>query len=226
MAAIPMAVQPAALQPEPRDSISLEPRDQIARLAALYDEARETALLANLVGRVPLLIAGLGIGAAATAWTAGGATIPLVTWLVLICGGLIAMVRAYRHALSAPFDRESLLSFSGDLTAISLYAGFAWGAGGFLALGGAANMVPALAFSAGASLFVAVVVQRRDTALAFLLPATMLTGAASFARAAAEGAPAALATLTVGLLIAGGLYAAESLMRRAPLHPLVARSEV
>lgn len=228
MAATPMMAWTEALQPqvETRESGTPEPIEQIARLAALYDEARETALLANLVGRLPWLVAGLGIGAAATALAAHVATVPLVTWLILVCAGLLAMVRAYRKALSAPFDRESLRSFSGDLAAICLYAGFAWGAGGFLALGGAANLVPSLAFSAGASVFVAAILRRRDAALAFLLPATMLTGAASFDRAATQGAPAALATLSVGLLIAGALYAAEILVRREPPHAFVASSDL
>ena len=55
----------------------------------------------------------------------------------------------------APFQRPSLKSFARDVSAILLYAGFAWGAGAFLVLASDAGIFPTVLFAAAHSLAMA-----------------------------------------------------------------------
>ena len=83
------------------------PRALIARLAELHDEAAETALLANLLGRVPYLAAVLLGMACATAVLVHAGIAPLLTWLTLAAAGLVALMRAYVIAITDKGKRVS-----------------------------------------------------------------------------------------------------------------------
>ena len=107
----------------------------IAKLALLHAEAEETARLANLLGRslyaaiaLPLL------GALTVAFSEGMGTARLLVWCAFVAAAAIAMLHAYFRTIDQPFERVALNYFAKDLSAILLFAGFAWGAGAFLAL--------------------------------------------------------------------------------------------
>jgi hypothetical protein len=200
----------AALSPENSGG----PRAHIARLAELHDEAAETALLANLLGRMPYIAAALAAAGGAVALLSHAAVPPLLTWLVLVAAGLIAVMRAYVTTIAAPFERAPLRFFARDLQAIMLYVGFAWGAGSFLALPATVGVLQALAFSAGAIVLVALVVRASDAVACFAIPVTVLSVAAALIQPFANGALASAAILAAGLLVMAASYFSERMMIR------------
>lgn len=184
-----------------------DPHVELARLAELHVEARETAILANLLGRAPYAMVALAV-AAGTAIAVSAASMPtaqIATWLVLMIAGLGAMARAYGQAIAAPFERPALKSFAQDLTAITLYLGFVWGAGAFLVLPPSSGIFTSLFFAAGMSALFAGLARERNIALCFLAPASLLT-----AFACVLGTGGALAACLV--LIAGGAVAATVML--------------
>jgi hypothetical protein len=190
-------------------------RASLVQLAMLHDEARETALLANLLGRAPYAAAALGglaLVAAGLSFTHVSVA-PLVTWLVLIAAGVGAIARAYSHTIKAPFERVPLRAFSKDLSAIMFYAGFAWGAGAFLALPSEASVPGLLLFSAGTCVAMAVLLRARDQALIFLAPVAGLGALAPLMRGEAAGL---LVVVACGIA-AGLIYAADRLFSPAPM---------
>jgi len=192
------------------------PRAHIARLAELRDEAAETAVLANLLGRAPHLAAALlGVTVLAAAFVHAPLA-PLLTWLTLMGAGLVALMRAYVTMIAAPFERAPLRFFARDLQAIMLYVGFAWGAGSFLALPPDITFGQLLAFSAGASVLVALIARACDAVACFTIPVTLLCGAAVLDKSFASGVFASAAILASGLLVVGVAY----LFERAQARPL------
>jgi hypothetical protein len=197
------------------DSPETSPRAHIARLAELHDEAAETALLANLLGRVPFLAVVLLAATGALALFTHAAVAPLLTWLSLVGAGLIALVRNYVVTIGVPFERTSLRLFARDLQAIMLYVGFAWGAGSFLALPQDATLALAVALSAGLAAIVALIVRASDAVACFAIPATVLSAIAALIHPVAGNYFAAAAILAAGLAVMGAAYFAE----RALLSP-------
>src|SRR6185312_6989078 len=129
-----MAPMPAA-----REALTLAPsetQNPVVKLAALHVEVRETARLANLLGRSAYMVLALPVltlAALAVSGLGDGLARPLV-WTAFMAMATAAIVIAYRHAIGRPFEHDALKSFSQDLSAILLFAGFAWGAGAFLAI--------------------------------------------------------------------------------------------
>ena len=122
----------------------------IAQLALLHDEARETALLANLLGRTSYAAGALAVAALAAVLLMRG-TMPVAepaVWIVLMLIGVGAMARNYARAIQQPFERGVLREFAYDLNAIAIYAGFAWGAGAYLVLGPQTSPLALAAFAA------------------------------------------------------------------------------
>jgi hypothetical protein len=174
----------------------------LSRLKALHEEAEETARLANLLGRT--LYAGivLALGSAAAVAFATTSVSRQMGWLILMFLAIGAVFHAYRHTMAAPFERAALRSFAEDLKAILLYAGFAWGAGAFLALGVAASPIAAIFYSAGMIAALAVLLRSSAPVVYFAIPSAVLCAASSLLGAHVLGA--------IGVLIAGIAVAAVS----------------
>jgi hypothetical protein len=192
--------------PEPRitaPEAELE-ADPLAKLALLHAEAEETARLANLAGRslyIALILPVLCIFAIGVA--AGASLASQLVWGVFIAFATIAVLRAYQQAMAQPFERTVLKSFAKDMSAILLYAGFAWGAGAFLGLAAGTGMAASIVFVAVPSIAVAILLREREAVFLFLAPASMVTAFACVLRPFADGA------LDAGLvLIAGSAIAA------------------
>jgi hypothetical protein len=201
------------------------PGQEIARLALLHDEARETALLANLLGRTPYAAAALAVGALASAILARG-TMPIAepaAWLVLTLIGVGAMARSYARAIRQPFERGTLREFSYDLNAIAIYAGFAWGAGAFLVLGPQTSLPALTLFAAAIPLVVAVTLRTREISLGFLAPVAALSAFAAVLRPLPEGPLAAAFVLIACMAVGSAIFWADRSF--LPVRPGARRSE-
>jgi hypothetical protein len=204
-----MAVAERASQPEPAQPPKAETsgaRSPVARLAVLHAEAKETARLANLLGRSIHAAAALVAMGATTLILAGSLTAENLVWsgFVIVAAGAIAL--AFRRTIRRPFERAALKSFSQDLDAIMAFAGTAWGAGAFLALPAGASLAAPILFSAGACAIVAVLLREYESSLHFLAPTAALASFACVLR------PPPGSALTAALvLIACAFVAALSL---------------
>jgi hypothetical protein len=161
-----------------------DPRIRLAQLARLHDEAQETAMLANLLGRAPQIMASLAGSAALIAALTFGA-VPLAqaaVWLLLVGAGIAAVWRIYALAMAAPFELAGLRSFAADLCAVLFFAGFAWGAGAFLMLPANWGTAAVAAFAAGPCALVAGFLQSRVQMQYFVAPAALLTALAVLLR--------------------------------------------
>ncbi|HWA31014.1 MAG TPA: hypothetical protein VG867_07940 [Rhizomicrobium sp.] len=198
----------------------------IARLALLHDEARETAILANLLGRTPYAASVLAAGAIATALFLRGTTPPAEcgVWLVLMLLGPMAMLRNYARAIDKPFERGSLREFAYDLNAIVIYAGFAWGAGAFLALAPDVSPFALAAFAAIVPAAIAVTLRTREIALGFLAPVATLCAFAAVIRPLPEGPLASAFVLIAAACVAGATLWADRLFAPSPLPANLART--
>ena len=216
MTPAPEASELQPISPSPTPETSAPPAHAyLARLAALHDEAAETAHLANLLGRAPWMAGLLGVGALATAsfCAASVSSVSLGVWLILVTVAVAAVGRSYGQAIEAPFDRTALKAFARNLSAILLYAGAAWGAGLFLALPDSVGLAGTIAFTATISAFVAGILRARDMAFSFLVPATAVGAFCTLMRDA--NLTDALGILAGGLLVAAAATLLERLMTAA-----------
>ncbi len=152
-------------------------------LRALHAEAEETARLANLLGRTLYIAVALSLGAVIVIASAGSAPAREIAWGLLVAIAAGAVIRAYRHTISAPFERAALRSFAQDLNAIVLYAGCAWGAGAFLSLSAEANPIITLLFTVGMTAGIAALLRKTEPVLHFTAPVAILGIAAVLLRA-------------------------------------------
>jgi hypothetical protein len=203
--------------------IATPERNALAQLAMLHDEARETAMLANLLGRALYAACALaGLALVTAGWAlAQVSPAPLAAWLVLVAIAAGAIAHAYNQTIKAPFELAPLRSFSKDLSAIMLYAGFAWGAGAFLVIPVAASPAALLFFSAGTCVVIAALLRSREHALLFLAPVAGLSALAPLM----HGRPAGLGVLVVSGVLAGLIYAAGRLLKNGVL-PEISRISV
>jgi hypothetical protein len=176
----------------------------IARLKSLHAEAEETARLANLLGRslhAGIALPVLGIVAV------GLSDVPNPAAQLIWCGFVatisLAMLVAYRHAMKKPFERAALKDFAKDLSAILLFAGFAWGAGAFLALPAGTSGIAAVLFAAAPAIIVAYLLRDREALYLFLAPVGVLSAAASLLKPFADGVLAAGLIILACAAIAG-----------------------
>jgi hypothetical protein len=189
-------------------------RHPVAMLAALHAEAEETARLANLLGRSIHAAIALAAMTAIVFALGGNGLAPSLAWLTFMAVAVGATALAYRRTIAQPFAREALKSFSQDFNPILLFAGFAWGAGAFLALPAAAAPGTALVFAAGAGAALAVLLREREAVFLFLAPATALTAFACVLRPLPGNVlEAALVLLGAGA-VAGAMLLAERRMGR------------
>jgi hypothetical protein len=175
-------------QPQERPGKSEDRGGSIARLKLLHAEAEETARLANLLGRS--LYAGIALpvlGTLTVGFTFETGPASQLVWCILVTAVALAMLAAYRRAMRRPFERGALKDFAKDLSAILLFAGFAWGSGAFLALPAAASATGAVVFAAVPALLVAYLLRDREALLLFLAPVAALTAAAALLKPFAGG---------------------------------------
>ena len=222
-----MAPMPAA-----REALTLAPtetqnpvvKSSVVKLAALHVEARETARLANLLGRsayVVLALPALTLAALAVSGLSDGLVRPLV-WAAFMAMATAAIVIAYRHAIGRPFERDALKSFSQDLSAILLFAGFAWGAGAFLAMPTNLPTGAMAIFLAAAGASVGLLLREQEMLFRFLAPATVLASLACVLRPSTGGVLDLALVLIVSAAIGGASMLAERMRDRASEMPELA----
>ena len=209
---------PGRLQPEiekPRDALGA-----VAHLATLHREAEETARLANLLGRSLHVAIALPVLTAAVLALGGIGFAESATWAVLVLAASAAIFLCYRRTIGQPFELTALKSFSQDLSAIVVFAGFAWGAGAFLVLPAASGIGAVVLFAAGASVAVAVLLRERENAFLFLAPTTALASFACVLRPLDAGALGAAFVLIAAAAVAGAMLLAERWNTRENLPDL------
>lgn len=178
----------------------------IAKLALLHAEAAETARLANLLGRSLYAAIAMPLLGVLTVGLAGGTGLArLLVWCAFVAAAAIAMLRAYFHTIGQPFERVALKSFAKDMSAILLFAGFAWGAGAFLALPAGTGMAAAVLFAAAPGIAIAALLREREAVFLFLAPVAALAAFASVLRPFADGALAAGLILIACAVVAGAV---------------------
>lgn len=183
-------------------------RHTVARLAELHAEAEETAQLANLLGRSIHVAIALPVLAAAALVAGRIGVAQSAAWIGFVLCASFAIAHAYRRTIGRPFERAALKSFSQDLGAILVFAGFAWGAGAFLALPADAGIVPAVLLTAGAGAVVTVLLRDRMSAFQFLAPVAALASFACVLRPLADGPlGAAFVLIACGAVAAGAVFA-------------------
>jgi len=221
MAATVQAVPP----PEPRERPELKAKaDQkivaiglaapihgyLERLAALHDEAAETALLANLLGRTPWAASALGVAGILAVMVSLKAmpSTAIAIWLALMTISISATALVYGRAIAAPFDRDSLKTFARNLSAILVFTGAAWGSGVELALPGSVGAAGVVLFAVATSAALAAIFRTRDITNCFIVPATATATFGAFTRGFGGAA-------TIGILLGGcALVLAGALLER------------
>jgi len=192
----------------------------IARLAALHAEAEETARLANLLGRSLYAAVTLPVLALLIVGFSDGTSVSRTfVWCAFVVAASLAMLRSYARTIGQPFERVALKSFAEDMSPILLFAGFAWGAGGFLVLPAGTGMLAALLFVAVPAIIVAALLREREAVFLFVAPITVLVSFASVLMPFAGGALDAGLILIASAGIAGATVLAERRRAGAIVRP-------
>ena len=210
MVAIIKSLQPAAPR-HPEAEPAKHGSGAIAKLKALHDEAEETARLANLLGRSSYVGMSLPVLAIVTmGLSVDVSPAPQLAWIACVGAVAGAMLIAYRRAMRRPFERTALKEYAKDLSAILLFAGFAWGAGAFLALPAATPAIATVLFALLPAAIIAYLLRDRDALALFLAPVTVATVAACLLKPFAGG------WLTGGVVVlaAAALVGAAHLFER------------
>ncbi len=220
-----MAIMQRALEQtgheSPDSSLIANP---VARLALLHAEAEETARLANLLGRSLPTAVTLTVMAGLTLALGGAGLAQGITWIMFILSAAGALTLAWRRTITRPFERAALKSFSQDLNAILVFAGFAWGAGAFLVLPADANVGLVVLFTAGAGTAIAFVLRERESVFLFLAPIAALASFACVLRPLAGGAlDAAFVLIACAAVMGSVAFAAH---RDARLRGVTALAEL
>ena len=198
--AVAGAVPPSTEKPTSEGAFET-PRDDIARLAVLHAEAAEATLLGHLLSRATFVALALGLAESFVAARWVGALAPLISWLILMGAGLIAVFSAYDSFAANAFERADLRSMRRHLMAIMAYVGFAWGTAGFLVLAADGSLQGYLLVSAGTSALVVLVLRMSAFSACFLAPATLLSAAALLLRSQHPRLLDSAITLGSGLVI-------------------------
>jgi hypothetical protein len=210
---VPEAHPSSLPESEPPSAITAPAHAYLARLAALHDEAAETAHLANLLGRSTWIAGMLGIFALITQFAAPG-TAPSAVWLGLMAIAIGTIGYNYTKAIAAPFDRDTLKNFAKSFSACLIYAGAAWGAGVYLALPASPGIVATAAFPALAAAVLAGILRSRALAFSFLIPAIAI---GAFCAVMRDGSmSAALGIVAAGFVVAAALTILERFAQPAP----------
>ncbi len=165
-------------EPAPR-GLPASARSALARLPEIHAEAGETAGFARFLrSAVPASASLILCGALALVLAGAAGLQQEFAWSLLVLAGVGAMLRSYIKSIAQAFDRAPLRESAKDLRAVLFYAGFAWGAGAFLLLGGNPVPITGLCFAVLPSLLVTALLRDRAASLAFVAPMTLLTAAA------------------------------------------------
>ncbi|HWA88483.1 MAG TPA: hypothetical protein VG889_00500 [Rhizomicrobium sp.] len=210
MAAVQIASNPAKISEAIQNA---DARHPVARLAELHREGEETARLANLLGRSIHVAVALPVLATATLAAGQVGLAESAAWLFFLLAGSAAIAVAWRRTIAQPFERAALSSFAKDLSAILVFAGFAWGAGAFLALPAGAGLGLVVLFAAGAGAAVAVLLRERECAFLFLAPVAAMTSFACVLRPLGAGALDAALVLIACIAVAAATVFAGSRAR-------------
>jgi hypothetical protein len=202
-----------SLFPKQRPESEHQPvRGSLAKLKVLHAEAEETARLANLLGRSGALGAALPFLAIVTiALSVDVNPAPQIVWLVLVGAVSLAVLIAYRHAMKRPFEHDALKDYAKDLSAILLFAGFAWGSGAFLALPSGLSTGAAIAFALLPAASIAYLLRDRIALFLFLAPVAALSAAACLLKPFDGGWIAAGAIVLAGAALVGATRVYERL---------------
>lgn len=183
-------------------------RHPVAVLAELHAEAEETSRLANLLGRSIHVAIALPVLAGAVLAAGGIGLAESAAWVAFIVAASGAIALAYRRTIGQPFERAALKSFSQDLSAILVFAGFAWGAGAFLSVPADAGVGFVVLFAAGPAVVTAVLLRERESVFLFLAPVAVLASFACVLRPLSGGAlNAAYVLIACGLVAASAVAA-------------------
>jgi hypothetical protein len=195
----------------------------LLRLAALHAECVETARLAAILARTPLAAYSLVTGCAVLiAFSSPSVSLgTLALWALLVVGGAFGLLRLVHQNERAAFELVPLTAFALDLNAMLLYAGFAWGAGAFLAISPASPALLLEWHAVGAGLVITGVMRAQTPTLCFLVPNAALAVAAALAGGAGASA-AALIVFASAVLAASTSWAERRRLRLAELPPLPA----
>jgi hypothetical protein len=203
--------QPAA------EDVPEDPHSAIARLARVHADAQETARLSKLLGRSPYAAIALPLAAGATIWLSKGVSAaPCVAWAVLVMVAGFSIARAYASSIRQPLERPLLQAFARDLSAVILYAGFAWGAGAFLVLSRTAPIGSALVFAVAPALGLGAILRERNAVVVFLAPVAALTSFACVLRPFTPGAMNAAFVLIACAVVAWALSVVGRRQTQAP----------
>jgi hypothetical protein len=222
---MPIAGQQRSFYPSPSLAESEEPA--LRRLAFLHEECVETARHAEQLARTPLAACALIFGCAIVV-ALSAQSVPLGTlglWALLVLAGAFGMLRLVQQTERAAFELMPLRAFALDLNAMLLYAGFAWGAGAFLAVPPDASALTLEWYAVGASLAVTGLFRAPVPTLCFVVPSTSLAVAAALVGAA--GTPAAAMIMLLALVLAGSSSWAErrkARLTRPPAQPALTHS--
>lgn len=180
------------------------PEQALGKLAALHEEASETARLANLLGNCPRLILALPALALASVWLLGGGALwTNLLWLGFVGSAALALSAFTVQTLRRPFARLRLQRFARQTSAGLVYAGFAWGAGAYLILPADDGPLSLALFAAAPAVAVMLTLREREAVFLFLLPSGVLCAFAAVLRPFADGGLASAAVLIACAVIAG-----------------------
>jgi hypothetical protein len=211
--------QERSFYPSPDLPGSEEPA--LRRLAALHEECVEIARHAALLTRTPFAAyASLAACAALVAFSSR--SVPLGTlalWALLVVGGTFGLLRLVHQTERGAFELIPLRAFALDLNAMLLYAGFAWGAGGFLAISPTAPPLVLEWHAVGANLLFTGLLRAQAPTLCFVIPNTVLSIAAALTGAA--GIPAVALILLATLVLAASTSWVERRKLRLSALPVL-----
>jgi len=184
----------------------------LARLSQIHAETSEATDLARFLRA--------SVSAAAALILMGGLAIMLVggaglqqefAWSLLVLAGVGAMLRSYIKSIAQGFDRAPLRESAKDLRAVLFYAGFAWGAGAFLLLGGNPVPIAGLCFAVLPSVLIIPLLRDRAACLCFIAPVTLLSATAIILQPWSN----VIVALTILLVVQGSIAAGLMLPGRA-----------
>jgi len=160
---------------------SAPPFDALNRLPQLYREAGHNLALSQFLARSPSACMVLMLaGSAALLAAGGGATLKAgFAWAALLLLGIVAMTRNFIRGYARSLRRVPLEEAAADLRALLLYTGVVWGAGAFLVMPDVPAPALVFSFAAVPSLMLALMLGDAKAAMAFALPASLITAGAA-----------------------------------------------
>lgn len=208
-------IPPPASFEEARESADVSPLPadftvaaSIQSLARLNAEARGTLRTTAFLARSPDAALTLMAAAALVLVADYGTLRADFAWSLLLAAGIVAMTRNFIRGFARSLRRVPLQEAAADLRAILMFCGIVWGSGVFLVLPPAPPVLLAAAFALLPSLALTLVLRDSRGAVAFLVPAIVMTAGAAQAQFWPH---AGLTTALVLILGAGiGLLAART----------------